>query len=208
MNNVIIQKYFPDLSDEQKAQFDALGALYEEWNEKINVVSRLDIHMLYEHHVLHSLAIAKFADFRDGSQILDVGTGGGFPGIPLAIMFPNCRFHLVDSIAKKILVVTEISKSLGLKNLTAEAERAEKIKKKYDFIVSRAVARTKQLTMWTSHLVRTSQDAGVSSGYILLKGGDLHEELTELRRPYQEKEIKDFFSEPFFETKKVISIPY
>jgi 16S rRNA (guanine527-N7)-methyltransferase len=172
------------------------------------VVSRLDIHMLYEHHILHSLAIAKFVQFPDGSRILDVGTGGGFPGIPLAILFPKCKFHLVDSIAKKILVVTEVSKAIGLKNLTAEAERAEKIKTKFDFIVSRAVARTKQLTMWTSHLVKTSQLATVSSGYILLKGGDLNEELKELRRPYQEKEIKDYFDESFFETKKVISIPY
>lgn len=208
MNKAIIQKYFPDLTDEQRKKFDALGALYEEWNEKINVVSRLDIQMLYEHHILHSLAIAKFVDFKDGSQILDVGTGGGFPGIPLAIMFPKCQFHLVDSIAKKILVVSEVSRAIGLTNLIAEHQRAEKIKKKYDFIVSRAVARTKQLTMWTSHLIRTSQDAGVSSGYILLKGGDLAEELKELRRPYQEVNIKDYFEEPFFETKKIVSIPY
>ncbi len=172
------------------------------------MVSRLDIQMLYEHHILHSLAIAKFVDFKDGSQILDVGTGGGFPGIPLAIMFPKCQFHLVDSIAKKILVVSEVSRAIGLTNLIAEHQRAEKIKKKYDFIVSRAVARTKQLTMWTSHLIRTSQDAGVSSGYILLKGGDLAEELKELRRPYQEVNIKDYFEEPFFETKKIVSIPY
>lgn len=146
MNQAIIHKYFPEITKEQKAQFDALGALYEDWNTKINVVSRLDIKMLYEHHVLHSLAIAKFISFPEGSQILDIGTGGGFPGIPLAILFPQCQFHLVDSIAKKILVVSEVSKALGLNNITSEHGRAEKISTKYDFIVSRAVARTKQLT--------------------------------------------------------------
>jgi 16S rRNA (guanine527-N7)-methyltransferase len=208
LDQSIIHKYFPDLSDAQKAQIDALGALYAEWNGQINVISRKDIEGLYERHVLHSLSIAKFANFPDGSKILDIGTGGGFPGIPLAILFPNCQFHLVDSIAKKIKVVSEVADALGLQNLTSEHQRAEKVKSKYDYIVSRAVARTRQITNWTSHLLQSQNELPLSRGYILLKGGDLTEELAEMKRSFQEIEIKDYFDEPFFETKKIIYIPY
>ncbi|MFY0598848.1 MAG: 16S rRNA (guanine(527)-N(7))-methyltransferase RsmG [Cyclobacteriaceae bacterium] len=207
MNQSIVYKYFPDLNPNQVEQIDRLGELYVEWNQKINVISRKDIEELYERHVLHSLAIAKFCSFPNNSQILDIGTGGGFPGIPLAILFPNCHFHLVDSIAKKIKVVSEVSKAIDLKNLTCEHQRAEKIKSKYDYIVSRAVARSKQLTNWTSHLIKTNEDS-FSSGYVLLKGGDLSEELKEIKRNYQEIDIKNYFEEPFFDTKKIIYIPY
>ncbi|MEP0369211.1 MAG: 16S rRNA (guanine(527)-N(7))-methyltransferase RsmG [Cyclobacteriaceae bacterium] len=207
MEAAIIYKYFPDLTTEQKKQFDALGHLYAEWNDKINVISRKDIEELYERHVLHSLAIARFGQFPDGSHILDIGTGGGFPGIPLAIFFPNCQFYLVDSIAKKIKVVNEVAQAIGLTNLKAEHQRAEKVKSKFDYIVSRAVARTKQLTNWTNHLIKTNME-DFSSGYILLKGGDLKEELKEVKRKYQEENISSYFDEPFFETKKIIYIPY
>ncbi len=208
MDQSIVYKYFPDLSVDQKKQIDALGSLYTEWNAQINVISRKDIEELYERHVLHSLAISKFATFPSGSKILDIGTGGGFPGLPLAILFPDCQFHLVDSIAKKIKVVMEVANALGLKNLTAEHQRAEKVKSKYDYIVSRAVARTKMLTNWTSHLLQSQNELPLSRGFILLKGGDLNEELAELKRSYQEIEIKDYFEEAFFDTKKIIYIPY
>ncbi|MEO9475220.1 MAG: 16S rRNA (guanine(527)-N(7))-methyltransferase RsmG [Cyclobacteriaceae bacterium] len=207
MDASIIYKYFPDLTPQQKTQFDALGDLYAEWNDKINVISRKDIEELYERHVLHSLAIAKFGQFPSGSHILDIGTGGGFPGVPLAIFFPDCEFYLVDSIAKKIKVVNEVAGAIGLTNLKAEHQRAEKVKARFDYIVSRAVARTKQLTNWTNHLIKTNTE-DFSSGYILLKGGDLNEELKEVKRKYQEESISAFFEEPFFETKKIIYIPY
>ena len=203
----LIYKYFPDLSTHQKQQIDSLQSLYEEWNAKINVVSRKDIDQLYERHVLHSLAIAKFIQFNKGSKILDVGTGGGFPGIPLAILFPDCQFHLVDSINKKITVVKEVAKALDLQNLTAEHERMEKVRGQFDFIISRAVAQTKQLFSWAHQKVVEGQENSLDNGFILLKGGDLTQEMNEFGRRYSEKNISDFFEEDFFETKKIIYIP-
>lgn len=203
----IIYKYFPDLSDSQKSQIERLFALYEEWNAKINVISRKDIEQLYERHVLHSLAVAKFTSFAPNSKILDVGTGGGFPGIPLAILFPECHFHLVDSIGKKITVVNEVASALGLSNLTAEHQRMEKVKGKYDFIVSRAVAQTKQLFIWAHQKVSKDQHNDLDNGMILLKGGDLTQEMKEFGRRYIEKDLSEYFEEAFFETKKIVYIP-
>lgn len=203
----IIHKYFPDLSSTQVDQFSKLQSLYEDWNAKINVVSRKDIDQLYERHVLHSLAIVKFTSFAEGSEILDVGTGGGFPGIPLAILYPNCHFHLVDSIGKKITVVQEVAKAIGLTNLTAEHQRMEKVSGKFDFIVSRAVAQTKQLFIWAHQKVSKVQRNELDNGMILLKGGDLTQEMNEFGRRYIEKDLSDFFTEEFFETKKIIYVP-
>lgn len=202
-----ILKYFPDLTETQQNQMDQLLPLYEEWNAKINVVSRKDIDQLYERHVLHSLAIVQFTTFSNGSKILDVGTGGGFPGIPLAILYPECHFHLVDSIGKKITVVNEVAKAIGLENLTAEHQRMEKVKGKYDFIVSRAVAQTKQLFIWAHQKVSKEQRNDLDNGMILLKGGDLKKEMKEFGRSYIEKDLSDYFSEEFFETKKIIYVP-
>lgn len=204
MDASIVYKYFPDLTDHQKEQFDALGSLYAEWNEKINVISRKDIEELYERHVLHSLAIAKFMDFKDGSSILDVGTGGGFPGIPLAILFPNVQFLLVDSIGKKIKVCNEVASEINLQNLTAEHERMEKVKGEFDFVVSRAVAQTRQLYNWTRHLISKEQKNHLPNGWLLLKGGDLKEELNATHLQREVVELPDYFDEPFFETKKVV----
>lgn len=203
----IIYKYFPDLSEVQKKQLDQLYSLYEEWNAKINVISRKDIDQLYERHVLHSLAIAKFTSFSHDSQILDVGTGGGFPGIPLAILFPDCSFHLVDSIGKKITVVNEVAKAIGLTNLTAEHQRMEKVSGKFDFIISRAVAQTKQLFIWAHQKVSKEQRNDLDNGMILLKGGDLTQEMKEFGRRYVEKDLSEYFAEDFFEMKKIIYVP-
>ncbi|MEO9871042.1 16S rRNA (guanine(527)-N(7))-methyltransferase RsmG [Ekhidna sp.] len=186
---------------------EQLYPLYEEWNAKINVVSRKDIDQLYERHVLHSLAIAKFIDFTNGSTILDVGTGGGFPGIPLAILFPDCTFHLVDSIGKKITVVNEVSKALALTNITAEHQRMEKVRGTFDFVVSRAVAQTKQLFIWAHQKISKEQKNDIDNGMILLKGGDLNQEMKEFGRRYVEKDLSNYFSEEFFETKKIIYVP-
>ncbi|MEQ9404230.1 MAG: 16S rRNA (guanine(527)-N(7))-methyltransferase RsmG [Cyclobacteriaceae bacterium] len=207
MSPEIIFKYFPDLSDLQKNQINLLGPVYREWNEKINVVSRKDIDQLYVRHVLHSLAIAKFIQFIPGSKILDIGTGGGFPGVPLAILFPDSNFHLVDSIGKKVKVVEEVSTMIGLKNLTAEHQRAEKVKDTFDFIVSRAVARTKLLYMWTQQKVSNESRNEKDNGFIFLKGGDLEAELKEFGKPYTETDISSCFEEEFFETKKIIYAP-
>ena len=179
MDASIVHSYFPDLTDVQKGQIDQLYPLYLEWNAKINVVSRKDIDQLYERHVLHSLAIAKFIQFLPGSHILDLGTGGGFPGVPLAILFPEAQFHLVDSINKKISVVNAVAEALQLKNLTAAHQRAEKVKGQFDFIVSRAVAKTKQLSMWSNQKIKTESLHSIGNGLLLLKGGDLAEELKE-----------------------------
>ena len=207
MQSDIIFNHFPDLSETQKAQFEKLFPLYQEWNEKINVISRKDIDQLYEHHVLHSLAIAKFIQFKPGSKLLDLGTGGGFPGIPLAILFPECQFHLVDSIGKKIQVVLEVAKAIGLENLTAEHQRAEKVKGEFDFVISRAVAKTKQLFIWTHQKVRKHDKNQMENGLILLKGGDLKAEMKEFRRPYKQVNLRKYFREEFFETKKIIYVP-
>jgi 16S rRNA (guanine527-N7)-methyltransferase len=206
MDSAIIEKYFPDLTATQKAQFSKLGALYAEWNEKINVISRKDIDELYERHVLHSLAIAKFTTFIPGTRILDVGTGGGFPGIPLAILFPDVQFHLVDSIGKKITVVQEVATALGLTNLTAEHNRMEKVKGSYDFVVSRAVAPAKQLYQWTHQLLSKTSENDLDNGWIFLKGGDLRKEMKEGKKPYQMNALSAYFTEPFFETKYVLYV--
>jgi 16S rRNA (guanine527-N7)-methyltransferase len=203
----IIFKYFPDLTPVQQDQFKKLFSLYSEWNEKINVVSRKDIENLYVNHVLHSLGIAKVCQFKPGTSVLDVGTGGGFPGIPLAIMFPQTSFHLVDSIGKKITVVNNVSEGVGLKNLKAEQIRAEQIKGEYDFIVSRAVTRLKEFYGWINKKVKNDSKHELFNGILYLKGGDLDEELAELKRPHQVTELSKFFSEEFFETKKVVYVP-
>jgi len=196
----IIYKYFPDLSSEQKQQFAALGLIYQDWNAKINLISRKDMDKFYERHVLHSLGIAKIYQFAPGQQVLDVGTGGGFPGIPLAIMFPETHFHLVDSIAKKINVVNEVVKVLDLKNVTAEQSRVEDLKTQYDLTVSRAVARMISFYRWVHKQVKPEGEI------LYLKGGDISEEMKELKKPYQEYDLKEFFSEEFFETKKVVQV--
>ncbi|GCC51998.1 16S rRNA (guanine(527)-N(7))-methyltransferase RsmG [Chryseotalea sanaruensis] len=181
--------------------------LYSDWNEKINVISRKDIDNLYTNHVLHSLGIAKVQQFMAGSDILDVGTGGGFPGIPLAILFPDVKFHLVDSIGKKITVVKEVSTALGLKNVKAEQARAEQLKGEYDFIVSRAVTRIKEFHQWIHNKTKDKSIHERDNGILYLKGGDLDEELNELKKPYQLNNLSDYFKEEFFETKKVVYVP-
>jgi len=203
----IIFKYFPELTVAQRVQFERLRALYEEWNDKINVISRKDMGNLYVNHVLHSLAIARVCAFGAGAHVLDVGTGGGFPGVPLAILFPETRFHLVDSIGKKITVVREVSAGLGLKNIQAQQVRAEELKSNYDFIVSRAVTRLMEFHSWVKGKVKANSTHAMPNGILYLKGGDLEEELAELRRPLDVYNISDFFSEPFFETKKVVHVP-
>lgn len=207
MSLTSVFSYFPDLTENQKNQFTQLLPLFEEWNSQINVISRKDIDQLYVRHVLHSLAIARFIQFEKGASILDVGTGGGFPGIPLAIMSPECTFHLVDSVGKKIKVVKEVVNAIGLTNLTAEHERAEKVNSKFDFIVSRAVARTKILYQWTHQKLKSEELHAMENGFILLKGGDLSEEMKEFKRPYSQTDISDYFKEEFFETKKIVYVP-
>lgn len=202
----IITKYFSELSDKQKQQFRELYALYNDWNAKINVVSRKDFHVFYEQHVLHSLAIAAVADFESGSKILDVGTGGGFPGIPLAIMFPECQFHLVDSIGKKIKVVQGVAESLGMENVRAEQVRMEQVKDKYDVIVTRAVAPLLKLKNWLNGKLDAKSSKSVK-GLFCLKGGDLTEEIIEARVKANLYNISDLFEEEFFDTKKVVWVP-
>ncbi len=203
----IIYHYFPNLSDQQKKQFAELYSLYKEWNDKINVISRKDVDNLYINHVLHSLGIAKIISFQPSSDILDVGTGGGFPGIPLAILFPQTQFHLVDSIGKKITVVKNVAEGLGLKNVRAEQIRAEQIRGQYDFIVSRAVTRLKEFYGWIHQKVKTKSKHEMDNGILYLKGGDLDEELAELKRLHQVFDLSTHFKEEFFETKKVVFVP-
>ena len=204
----VIYRYFPDLSPGQKEKLVKLHGLYADWNEKINVISRKDIDNLYVNHVLHSLAIAKIVTFHPEARILDVGTGGGFPGIPLAILFPSTQFHLVDSIGKKITVVKNVAESLGLANVNAEQIRAEQINERYDFIVSRAVTRLKEFYGWVHKKIKRESVHSLPNGILYLKGGDLTEEMAELNRPHQIFHISDYFTEPFFETKKVVYIPH
>jgi 16S rRNA (guanine527-N7)-methyltransferase len=203
----VIFSYFPDLTEIQKTQFSRLYPLYKEWNEKINLISRKDIDNLYINHVLHSLAIAKMISFREGAKILDVGTGGGFPGIPLAILFPQTQFHLVDSIGKKITVVKNVAAAIALKNVSAEQIRAEQLKGDYDFIVSRAVTGLKEFYGWVHRRVKKESKHPLYNGILYLKGGDLRVELAELKKPHQVTELTDYFQEPYFETKKIVYIP-
>ncbi|MCY7410069.1 MAG: 16S rRNA (guanine(527)-N(7))-methyltransferase RsmG [Chitinophagales bacterium] len=203
-NAKLISKYFPQLTASQLQQFSSLQNLYVEWNEKINVISRKDIDHLYERHVLHSLAIAKFISFNSDSKVLDLGTGGGYPGIPLAILFPEVRFHLVDSIGKKIKVVKAIAEILQLKNVVAEQKRGEELRGKYDFIVSRAVAPMKIIYEWTNHLIEDDAINTKPNGWILLKGGDLKNEIVELGKEVKVISVSDFFEEEFFKEKMVV----
>ncbi|UTW67169.1 16S rRNA (guanine(527)-N(7))-methyltransferase RsmG [bacterium SCSIO 12643] len=204
----IIEKYFDNLTDHQKELFSALNDLYREWNEQINVISRKDIDELYTRHVLHSLAIAKFTSFPSGTQVLDVGCGGGFPGIPLAIMFPEAEFLMVDSIGKKIKVVKAVSESLGLENVKAIHGRAEKVQGKFNVVVSRAVTRMKPFRHWVHQKINAPRIEGVNNGILALKGGDLDEEMREIRSAYQEVNLNAYYEEDFFETKKLIFVPY
>ena len=203
----IIEKYFPDLSARQYEQFAQLQPLYADWNAKINVISRKDIDMLMEHHVLHSLAIARYTQFVAATRIIDVGTGGGFPGIPLAIMFPEVHFTLIDSIGKKIRVVNEVSQAIGLKNVTAIQTRAEDLRnEKFDFIVSRAVASFPDFVAQTRHLVSRKNQNAVGNGILYLKGGDFAEEVAPFGRSAEVYDIDKFFSEEYFSTKRLIHL--
>lgn len=202
----LINHYFPALSNEQKVQFEKLKELYAFWNEQINVISRKDTDNFYVHHVLHSLAIAKVMPFADGSKILDIGTGGGFPGIPLAILFPKCDFVLVDSIGKKIKVVKEVATALGLTNVRAIHERAEKINEKFDFIVSRAVTAMPDFLRWTQNKFTKAQKNSFPNGILYLKGGDLTAEMATVKNHYELYDISQFFTEDFFATKKVVYV--
>ena len=202
----IIEKYFPHLTPHQKHQFSQLESVYKEWNQHINVISRKDIDQFYERHVLHSLAIAKSLEFKPKSTILDVGTGGGFPGIPLAILCPECSFHLVDSIGKKIKVVQSVVDQLEIKNVRVSHQRAENVKDRYDFIVSRAVTKMPGFISWVRKSIKKKQRNALPNGILYLKGGDLKEEMKEVRNHYEIFEISNWFKEEFFETKKVVYV--
>ena len=201
-----ILKYFPDLTETQLQQFSKLGGLYKKWNAQINVISRKDIDELYTRHVLHSLAIAKVQPFQPNSSVLDIGTGGGFPGIPLAILFPETNFYLVDSIGKKIKVVQEVATALELKNVKAAHIRAEKVKGEFDFIVSRAVTKMDDFVKWTKGKIAKKQQHQLKNGILYLKGGDLTEELSNFPKATLFN-LTDFFDNDFFETKKIVHIP-
>lgn len=201
-----ILRYFPNLTDRQKSQFAQLQPLYADWNEKVNVISRKDIDNLYVNHVLHSLSIARLVTFVDGTRMMDVGTGGGFPGIPLAILFPNCQFYLVDSIGKKIAVVKAVAEALGLTNVTAEQIRVEQVKTQFDFVLSRAVTRFDAFYNMTRKCVQAGGKNSIANGILYLKGGDFDEELQRINRKTIIYNISDFFDEPFFETKKIIHL--
>lgn len=202
----LILKYFPDLTEEQKRQFAALYDLYTDWNSKINVISRKDIENLYEHHVLHSLGIAKVIRFKPGTKVMDLGTGGGFPGIPLAILFPEVQFHLVDSICKKVRVATEIAGSIGLKNVTTRHARAEEEKQLFDFVVSRAVMPLTDLLKIIRKNISPKQQNALPNGLICLKGGELERETMPVKNKTTMWNLKEFFGEEFFETKKVVYV--
>lgn len=202
----IILKYFPDITEEQKKQFAALYELYTEWNAKINVISRKDIENLYEHHVLHSLGIARVIQFRAGSRIMDLGTGGGFPGIPLAILFPEVHFHLVDSIGKKVRVATEVASAIGLKNVTFRHARAEEEKQTFDFVVSRAVMPLADLIKIIKKNISVKQQNALPNGLICLKGGELEHEAMPFKHKTVMHNLSDEFEEEFFKTKKVVYV--
>ena len=203
----LITKYFPKLSEAQQKQIDALDALYRDWNAKINVISRKDIDNLYLHHVLHSLAIAKTIHFKSGTRILDFGCGGGFPGIPLAILFPDCSFRLIDGTGKKITVATEVAKAIGLKNVEAVHRRGEEEKDKFDFVVSRAVMPLPDMVKIVRKNISKEQHNALPNGIITLKGGNLEEELKPFHKIVQATPISDFFTEDWFQEKNVVYLP-
>lgn len=203
----LITHYFPAITAQQQQRFEALPALYAEWNTRINVVSRKDMDNFVEHHVLHSLAIAKVIQFNPAARILDVGTGGGFPGVPLAILFPQTHFLLVDSIGKKIMVVNDITQRLGLTNVQALQQRAEQVEGRFDFIVSRAVTELRPFVGWVRNKVAKTQHHPLHNGLLCLKGGDLSSELRLYRNRATVYDISNFFTEPYFETKKVVHLP-
>lgn len=203
----IILKYFPNLSDKQKQQFEALGPLYQDWNSKINVISRKDIENLYEHHILHSLGIAKLIQFTDGTHILDMGTGGGFPGIPLAILFPKCKFLLIDSIGKKVLTVAgSIAGEIGLTNVECRHNRVEDVKDKVDFVVSRAVMPLSNLIKIVRKNISKENKNALPNGVICLKGGNLEEEMKPFKKMAEADELSMYFEEEFFKTKKIVYV--
>lgn len=202
----IIQKYFTNLTGLQVEQFAQLEALYNDWNAKINVISRKDIQNLYEHHVLHSLGIAKVVNFRDETTIMDLGTGGGFPGIPLAILFPHVQFHLVDSVGKKVKVANEVATAIGLKNVKFSHARAEEIKEQYDFVVTRAVMPMVDLVKVARKNIKKEQHNAVPNGIIALKGGELNGEIASMKNIATVWELSDFFDEEYFKTKKVVHV--
>ncbi len=204
----IILKYFNRLTDVQVSQFEALGDLYAEWNDKINVVSRKDIENLYERHVLHSLAIAKFIEFTEGSRVMDLGTGGGFPAIPLAILFPHVFFHAIDGTAKKIRVLNEVAEAIDLNNVKGEQLRAEENKKTYDFVVTRAVASMEKLIPWCEKLIHKNQQNAMPNGLIALKGGNLQEQKQFTKRYTETMPLSSYFDEPFFETKGLMYVQF
>lgn len=201
-----ILSYFPELSEAQVRQLSAMRGVYEEWNARINVISRRDLGAFYERHVLHSLAIGKIVKFSDGTEVMDLGTGGGFPGIPLAILFPEVRFHLVDSVRKKIRVVESVVERLGLENVVAEQARAEDLGRGFDFVLSRAVASLSEIVKWSTGKVRGDGRNSVENGLLCLKGGDLEEEIEPFREAVSIYELRDFFSEDFFKTKKLLHV--
>ena len=205
----IITKYFPQLNEKQQQRFDQLGGLYKSLNQKVNVISRKDIEQIYLHHVLHSLSIAKFISFAPGSMVVDVGTGGGFPGIPLAILFPETNFYLIDGRSKKIGVVKEVIEVLGLKNAAANAQRSEDLKQPFDFVLARAVTRLEKLIPLTFHLISRDNNNAIPNGLLALKGGDLTEEISEVSKNYnvEKKDISDYFKESYYEEKQLLYIP-
>ena len=200
----IIFNYFPEITSDQKQQILALKSIYAEWNARINLISRKDFDFFYERHVLHSLAIAKFINFKSGTKVLDVGTGGGFPGIPLAILFPECQFVLVDSIAKKIKVVSEVASSLGLNNVRSVCCRVESVTDKFDFIISRAVTAFPEFYGWVKHKIARENKNSIPNGILYLKGGELSAELSGFEKQTQIIPLSNYFSESFFETKKLV----
>ncbi len=203
----IIKKYFPKLTLKQIELFEQLQPVYAEWNAQINVISRKDFPEFYERHVLHSLAIARFIRFTSGTKILDAGTGGGFPGIPLAIFFPEAEFHLVDSIGKKIKVVREVAQTLGLQNVKAQQIRAEQLTEKYDFVVSRAVTRLPEFVLWVRKNIAKKQINAIPNGIIYLKGGEISEEIKPFRKNILIENLSEYFDEEYFETKKIVFLP-
>ena len=204
----IIKKYYKNLTETQIQQFAALDELYHDWNSKINVISRKDIDNLYEHHVLHSLAISKVLSFKEGTSLLDVGTGGGFPGIPLAILFPECSFYLADSIGKKVRVASEVANAIGLKNVTTNHIRVEELKLKFDIVVSRAVMPLDDIIRITKKNFEKEQHNALPNGWICLKGGELEREIDKFKSVASEFDISDYYEEEYFKEKKIVYVPH